>query len=92
MSPIVEAHIFYSGRVQGVGFRYTAHCYAAALALQGWVKNLPDGRVEILLEGTEEVIRKFCRNIEHHFPEGCVKDKTMDIAPAHGKFSDFQIF
>ena len=44
-------HLFYSGSVQGVGFRYTAERVALSLDLSGWVGNLPDGRVEVLVCG-----------------------------------------
>jgi acylphosphatase len=44
-------HVFVSGRVQGVGFRWHAVARAEALALSGWIKNLDDGRVEAWLEG-----------------------------------------
>src|SRR5476649_1637601 len=43
--------IFYSGRVQGVGFRYTARTVAAGFEIAGYVRNLPDGRVELAAEG-----------------------------------------
>ena len=57
-APITHrAHVFYSGRVQGVGFRYTAQALALDLGLVGWVKNLPDNRVELVCEGTKEIIR-----------------------------------
>ena len=54
--PAFRAHIFYSGRVQGVGFRYTAESIAHRLELTGWVRNLPDGRVELVCEGPKERI------------------------------------
>ena len=44
--------IYYSGRVQGVGFRWTALASLNGLAVDGYVRNLPDGRVELVLEGT----------------------------------------
>ena len=47
----VRKHIIFSGRVQGVGFRYTACYLARPLGLTGWVKNLTDGRVEAELQG-----------------------------------------
>ena len=50
-----QAHVFYSGIVQGVGFRFFVHHTAAALGLSGWVRNLRDGRVEILVEGNEQL-------------------------------------
>ena len=46
--------IFYSGRVQGVGFRYTAKTVAAGFEITGTVRNLPDGRVELVAEGARE--------------------------------------
>jgi len=49
--PIVCRHVLVSGRVQGVGFRWHARAKAEELGLAGWVRNLPDGRVEALVEG-----------------------------------------
>ena len=52
----VRQHIVFHGRVQGVGFRYTAKYLAQSLELTGWVKNLYDGSVEMEVEGQEELI------------------------------------
>ena len=52
----VRRHIFFYGRVQGVGFRYYAVQKANQLGLTGWVKNLYDGSVEMEVEGQEELI------------------------------------
>lgn len=52
----VRKHIFFYGRVQGVGFRYYAVQKANQLELTGWVKNLYDGSVEMEVEGQEELI------------------------------------
>ena len=52
-------HIYFSGRVQGVGFRYRAELMARSLYLTGWVKNLWDGRVEMEVQGDLSQIRKF---------------------------------
>ena len=52
----VRKHIFFYGRVQGVGFRYYAVQKANQLGLTGWVKNLYDGSVEMEVEGQEEFI------------------------------------
>ena len=46
-------HLVFAGRVQKVGFRRTAQSFASTLSLQGWVKNLPDGRVELAAYGRE---------------------------------------
>ncbi|MFH2139026.1 MAG: acylphosphatase [Candidatus Omnitrophota bacterium] len=58
------AHIFYSGRVQGVGFRYTAERIAEAAGIGGWVRNLPDGRVELLAEAEETKLKNFINALE----------------------------
>ena len=52
--------VLYSGRVQGVGFRYTAKTVAAGFEIVGNVRNLPDGRVELVAEGGRTELEKFC--------------------------------
>ena len=54
-----QIHIFVSGRVQGVGFRYSTQRKARQLGLTGWVRNTPDGRVEIRAEGPIDVVENF---------------------------------
>ena len=54
--PDLCRHVLVSGRVQGVGFRWHARETAERLGLAGWVKNLPDGRVELWLEGREQAV------------------------------------
>jgi acylphosphatase len=54
----MQARIFAQGRVQGVGFRYNVNRYATDLELKGYVRNLRDGRVEILAQGSQENIQK----------------------------------
>ena len=51
--------IFYSGHVQGVGFRYTAKTAAAGFEISGIVRNLSDGRVELIAEGAREELEAF---------------------------------
>ncbi|OGW82564.1 MAG: hypothetical protein A3C47_04335 [Omnitrophica bacterium RIFCSPHIGHO2_02_FULL_51_18] len=62
--PTHRAHVFYSGRVQGVGFRYTAEELALEIGLLGCVKNLPDGRVELVCEGSKTDIEKLLEDIQ----------------------------
>lgn len=59
-----RAHLWISGRVQGVGFRYYVQRTARALSLGGWVRNLPDGRVEAVFEGDEGQVRKAIKACE----------------------------
>jgi len=59
-----RAHIFLSGRVQGVGFRNYVQRMARGMSLGGWVRNLPDGRVEAVFEGDEEHVRKAIKACE----------------------------
>ena len=77
----VKAHVLISGRVQGVWFRESTRREAVALGITGWVKNRPDGRVEVLAEGPEDQIRSlvswcahgppFARVVRvHEIPEG----------------------
>ena len=87
---MVQAHVVYYGTVQGVGFRYGVQRLALSLNLKGWVKNLPNGSVEALIEGSKESIEKFCENVEGHF-EGYIRDKNIQFTPALGQFKNFQI-
>ncbi len=61
---IARLRVLVSGRVQGVGFRYATYREATRLNLSGWVRNLPDGRVEAAFEGEEDAVRElgeWCR-------------------------------
>ena len=87
---ISQAHIFYSGTVQGVGFRYTVERLATSLKLAGWVRNLSDGRVEIIAEGLKEDIERFIQQVDARF-EGYIKDKEISLNLVQGQFKDFSI-
>lgn len=62
---IHRARILVEGRVQGVGFRYSACDEARRLGLCGWVRNLPDGQVELEAEGPEDVLKQFIGWCDH---------------------------
>ncbi|MCT4536172.1 acylphosphatase [Halodesulfovibrio sp.] len=66
-----------SGKVQGVGFRYWAHHTAISLGLSGWVRNLPDGRVELVAEGDISSLRQF----EKELWQGPVSGHVTDVQP-----------
>jgi acylphosphatase len=60
----VRRHVWVSGDVHGVGFRYTCYHQAMTLGARGWVRNLPDGRVEAVFEGKPDVVARmvdWCR-------------------------------
>ncbi len=61
----VRRHIVFSGLVQGVGFRYSAVHLAQPLDLTGWVRNLPDGRVEMEVQGGAAAIDEFLERLQN---------------------------
>ena len=80
-----------SGRVQGVGFRYFAADAAEREGLHGWVRNLPDGRVEISAEGDVDAMDRFERQIRLG-PRGArVEAVEVDHVPPAGSFGGFAI-
>ncbi len=64
-----------SGRVQGVGFRYFAEAAASREGIHGWVRNLPNGRVEASAEGDAEAVDRFEARL-HHGPAGARVDRV----------------
>lgn len=65
--PTMTLRIYYSGRVQGVGFRYTVREIAKHNPIDGYVRNLPDGRVELLVQGTLNQIERVTQAIAERF-------------------------
>ncbi len=80
--------VYYSGRVQGVGFRFTSHHVARGFDVAGFVRNLPDGRVELFAEGTRSEIDAFLRAIQdtlgRHIREVTVEACPPSTPPAAG--------
>lgn len=83
--------VFWIGRVQGVGFRYTAESAALELNLVGWVRNLPDSRVEALVEGPEKALKLFLERIANGPMKSYIRQTTVDFSPATGEFEDFRV-
>lgn len=83
-------HAYYSGSVQGVGFRFTAERTAYSLDLTGWARNLADGRVEVVCEGKEPALKDFLLKIEDVFRD-YIRDCDVEWASATGEFSGFDI-
>lgn len=79
-----------TGRVQGVGFRYYTYSIASKYELKGWVKNLADGSVEIMVQGSDERIN----NLKKYLMKGngFIKVRELrEMVLEHEKFSDFNI-
>jgi len=85
-----QVHAYYSGRVQGIGFRYTAQDLARDSGICGWAKNLSDGRVEIVVEAEEEVLQDFLNRISQHFSR-YIQDTAVQWQEARGESKDFSI-
>jgi acylphosphatase len=83
-------HVYYSGSVQGVGFRYTAQQIALDLGVKGWVKNLWDGRVEVLAEGEESRLKDFLARLEDDF-SGHIRNADVSWEPATDSFRSFSV-
>ena len=82
--------VHYSGRVQGVGFRYTARSIARGYPVTGFVSNLPDGRVELVVEGERPQLDAFLAEVRDRFFSQ-IRDERSDTQAASGEFSDFEI-
>jgi len=87
---MVQLHAYFSGTVQGVGFRYTVERYAHQLGICGWVRNLPDGRVELKAEAQKSVLEELLRLLAEHF-EGMIRQTQIYWDDQTDGFSSFQI-
>jgi acylphosphatase len=81
VSPILEPvmislQVFYEGHVQGVGFRFTVRHIAKGFDVTGWVRNLPDGRVEVQVTGEEDEVRAFLRHVEDSELHSLIRKQT----------------
>jgi acylphosphatase len=85
-----QCEIYYSGRVQGVGFRYTARALALRFEVTGFVRNVPDGRVQMVVEGSPPEIQRFIEAIGVEM-RGYIRDAQQSIHPATGRFRGFEI-
>jgi acylphosphatase len=83
--------VFYSGRVQGVGFRYTARTVASGFDIAGYIRNLPDGRVELLVEGHDAELQAFRDAIRGAILAGFIRDESVEWGDAQNEFRGFEI-
>ena len=89
MSQIAKQVIF-KGRVQGVGFRYTAHRAACRYDLTGYVRNLPDGSVEALMQGTQANVQACLDSIQNTFG-AYLREINTTNQPVNPQYHDFRI-
>ncbi len=83
--------VFYSGRVQGVGFRYTVKRVAAGYELTGTVRNLADGRVELVAEGGRDELEAFQQGIRDAGLDGFIRQEAVEWAAARNDLRGFEI-
>ncbi len=86
-----RVHVHISGLVQGVFFRARTHREATHLGLVGWVRNLPDGRVEAVLEGPDEKIKEMIGWFRQGPSDARVEGVEVIEEPYTGAFPDFTI-
>ena len=83
--------VFYSGKVQGVGFRYNAKSVAVGFEVTGSVRNLLDGRVELTAEGLREELEAFREAIHDSGVAGFIKDENVSWSEALNDMRGFEI-
>lgn len=86
-----RVRVLISGRVQGVFFRAYTKEEAKRLGLKGWVKNLPDGRVEALFEGEDEAVEKMIKWCHRGSPASKVEKVEVFEEPYLGEYEGFSI-
>ncbi|MBK9139960.1 MAG: acylphosphatase [Verrucomicrobia bacterium] len=87
----VRMHVLYSGQVQGVGFRYTARTVAQGFEVTGLVRNLLDGRVELLAEGERAELEAFRAAIRESGLGSLIRQESVSWSEAQGGFRGFEI-
>jgi acylphosphatase len=83
--------LFYSGTVQGVGFRYTVRSVSEGFEVTGTVRNLPDGRVELVAEGVKDELDAFRQAIREAGLAHFIRQEEAGWSEASGEFRGFEI-
>jgi len=86
----VRRRVFYSGRVQGVGFRFTSVHVSRRFDVAGFVRNLPDGRVEIVVEGQTDQVDRFLVDVVSAM-EGAIVEVDSHESVSTGEFASFEV-
>ncbi|MCS7180508.1 MAG: acylphosphatase [bacterium] len=84
-------HIYVKGKVQGVGFRWYTERIGNRMELGGWVRNLPDGRVEIVVEGDEKKLDDFIEELKKGYLGRNIKEIVKIEEKYIGEFDKFEI-
>ena len=87
----VRAHVLVSGKVQGVFFRQKTQRQAQSFGVTGWVRNLPDGRVEAVFEGEEESVKALVDYCHRGPSFAIVENVNVTYENYNGEFSSFQV-
>jgi len=87
----VRAHVYISGKVQGVFFREYTRKKAQSLGIKGWVRNLRDGRVEAIFEGEKEKVEEMISWCHEGSPYSKVEKVEVKWEEYRGEFNDFEI-
>lgn len=88
---IVAKRLLIAGRVQGVGFRFFAEAQAAVEGVHGYVRNLPDGRVEAVIEGDDESVDRVERALRRGPPAAFVESVDVEHIPPSRRATGFSI-
>jgi acylphosphatase len=83
--------VYYSGRVQGIGFRHTVKTVTMGFEVTGTVRNLPDGRVELVAEGRREELEAFRDAIRNEGLAGFIQSEQVHYGSAQNEFRGFDI-
>ncbi len=89
-SPSIQQRVVFFGRVQGVGFRYTTSSIAKRHPVVGYVKNLPNGSVELVVDAEPEIINQFLADIEAAFL-GNIRQRNVENLPREEHFLKIEI-
>ena len=84
-------HVYFSGAVQGVGFRFATKRIAEQYEVTGFVKNLPNRQVEVVAEGDREVVESFISDIYSSSLSDYIRNIKKEWQPATGEYSVFNI-
>ena len=87
----IRAHVYISGRVQGVSFRWNTQHKAQQLGLTGWVRNVWDGRVEAVFEGPEHVVKEAVAWCHRGSPPARVENVQVNYQQPTGELKHFRI-